>query len=71
LKFDVRIAVKSFIVKIELNEMPDMEVIKETIIVRIEQAIFRDGDEFVSTIAKKEKGLLTVENLEKLVTMNQ
>ncbi|MBP1154640.1 MULTISPECIES: type I restriction endonuclease subunit R [unclassified Paenibacillus] len=64
-------AVKSFIVKVERDGMPDVEAFKKKITAMIEQAIIRDGDEVVSISAKKEKSLLSVENLEKIMAMKR
>ncbi|NOU84243.1 HsdR family type I site-specific deoxyribonuclease [Paenibacillus sp. LMG 31460] len=77
LNFAVRVqvsffmAVKSFIVKVERDGMPDVEAFKKKITAMIEQAIIRDGDEVVSISAKKEKSLLSVENLEKIMAMKR
>ncbi|WP_054023784.1 type I restriction endonuclease subunit R [Bacillus sp. FJAT-28004] len=77
LDFTVRVqvsffmAVKSFIVKVERDGMPDVEAFKRKITAMIEQAIIKDGDEVVSISAKKEKSLLSVENLEKIMAMKR
>ncbi|OME49230.1 MULTISPECIES: type I restriction endonuclease subunit R [Paenibacillus] len=77
LDFTVRVqvsfftAVKSFIVKVERDGMPDVEDFKRKITAMIEQAIIKDGDEVVSISAKKEKSLLSVENLEKIMAMKR
>ncbi|WP_156283599.1 type I restriction endonuclease subunit R [Paenibacillus sp. NEAU-GSW1] len=65
------IAVKSFIVKVERDGMPDVEAFKKKITAMIEQAIIKDGDEVVSITAKKEKSLLSVENLERIMAMKR
>lgn len=65
------IAIKSFIVKVERDGMPDVEAFKRKISEMIEQAIIRDGDEVVSIAAKQEKSLLSVENLEKIMAMKR
>lgn len=65
------IAVKSFIVKVERDGMPDIEAFKQKIADMIEQAIIRDGDEVVSITAQKEKSLLSVENLQKIMAMKR
>src|SRR5690606_9178167 len=65
------IAVKSFIVKVERDGMPDVEAFKQKIADMIEQAIIRDGDEVVSITAQKEKSLLSVENLQKIMAMKR
>ncbi|MFC6232528.1 type I restriction enzyme endonuclease domain-containing protein [Paenibacillus allorhizosphaerae] len=49
------IAVKSFIIKVERDSMPDTEAFKKKITAMIEQAIIIDGAEVVSISAKKEK----------------
>ncbi|QHT59351.1 type I restriction endonuclease subunit R [Paenibacillus lycopersici] len=77
LDFSVRVqvsffmAVKSFIVKVERDGMPDVEAFKKKITAMIEQAIIKDGDEVVSISAKKEKSLLSVENLQKIMAMKR
>ncbi|MEX1029982.1 MAG: type I restriction endonuclease subunit R [Paenibacillaceae bacterium] len=77
LDFEVRVrvsffvAVKSFIVKVERDGMPDVEAFKRKISEMIEQAIIRDGDEVVSITAKQEKSLLSVENLQKIMAMKR
>lgn len=65
------IAVKSFIVKVERDGMPNVEEFKRKIAAMIEQAIIKDGDEVVSISAKKEKSLLSVENLQKIMAMKR
>ncbi|WEK54561.1 MAG: type I restriction endonuclease subunit R [Candidatus Cohnella colombiensis] len=65
------VAVKSFIVKVERDGMPDVEAFKRKITEMIELAIIRDGDEVVSISAKKEKSLLSVENLQKIMAMKR
>lgn len=65
------IAVKSFIVKVERDGMPNVEEFKKKITAMIEQAIIKDGDEVVSISAKKEKSLLSVENLQKIMAMKR
>jgi type I restriction enzyme R subunit len=77
LDYEVRIrvsffvAIKSFIVKVERDGMPDVEAFKRKISEMIEEAIIRDGDEVVSIAAKQEKSLLSVENLEKIMAMKR
>ncbi|MDO3679820.1 type I restriction endonuclease subunit R [Paenibacillus ehimensis] len=77
LEFAVRVqvsffvAVKSFIVKVERDGMPNVEEFKKKITAMIEQAIIKDGDEVVSISAKKEKSLLSVENLQKIMAMKR
>ncbi|MEK4324683.1 type I restriction endonuclease subunit R [Paenibacillus sp. FSL R7-0312] len=77
LDFEVRVrvsffvAIKSFIVKVERDGMPDVEAFKRKISEMIEQAIIRDGDEVVSISAKQEKSLLSVENLQKIMAMKR
>ncbi|WP_138494372.1 type I restriction endonuclease subunit R [Paenibacillus pinistramenti] len=77
LDFDVRVqvsffmAVKSFIVKVERDGMPDVEAFKRKITGMIEEAIIKDGDEVVSISAKKEKSLLSAENLQKIMAMKR
>jgi type I restriction enzyme R subunit len=77
LDFEVRvrvsffIAIKSFIVKVERDGMPDVEAFKRKISEMIEQAIIRGGDEVVSIAAKQEKSLLSVENLQKFMAMKR
>ncbi|PYI50011.1 type I restriction endonuclease subunit R [Paenibacillus flagellatus] len=65
------IAVKSFIVKVERDGMPNVEEFKKKIMAMIEQAIIKDGDEVVTISAKKEKSLLSVENLQKIMAMKR
>lgn len=65
------IAVKSFIVKVERDGMPDVEEFKRKITDMIEQAIIREGDGIVSITGKKEKSLLSVENLQKIMAMKR
>lgn len=77
LDFTVRVqvsffmAVKSFIVKVERDGMPDVEAFKRKITAMIEEAIIKDGDEVVSISAKKEKSLLSAENLQKIMAMKR
>ncbi|MGP0578813.1 type I restriction endonuclease subunit R [Paenibacillus peoriae] len=65
------VAVKSFIIKVERDGMPNVEEFKRKITAMIEQAIIKDGDEVVSISAKKEKSLLSVENLQKIMAMKR
>jgi type I restriction enzyme R subunit len=51
--------------------MPDVEAFRRKITMMIEQAIIKDGDEIVSISAKKEKSLLSVENLQKIMAMKR
>lgn len=77
LDFEVRVkvsfftAVKAFIVKVERDGMPNVEEFKRKITSMIEQAIIRDDEGVMSISAKKEKSLLSVENLQRIMAMKR
>ncbi|GMA60302.1 type I restriction endonuclease subunit R [Alicyclobacillus fastidiosus] len=63
------IAIKSFIVKVERDGMPDVEAFKKKITEMIEQAVIKDSDEVIT--GQKEKSLLSAENLQKIMAMKR
>jgi type I restriction enzyme, R subunit len=65
------LAIRAFIVKVERDGMPDVGAFKEKITAMIEEAVMKDGDEVISITGKKEKSLLSAENLEKIAKMNR
>lgn len=71
IKVSFFVAVKSFIVKVERDGMPDVEAFRRKITEMIEQAIIRDGEEIISITAKREKSLLSPENLAKIMAMKR
>jgi type I restriction enzyme R subunit len=61
---------KAVIVKVERDGLPDVEAFKRRISSMIEEAIIKE-DEAVSKMSRKEKSLLSEENIEKFLSMKR
>ena len=64
-------AVKSFITKVERDGMPDVEAFKAKIAALIQEAVLKEDEAVYSIIQRKEKSLLSPENLAKIAAMKR